>query len=140
MVKPNSLAYLSATFLLLTVSTLVSAHSSLHHTFLQCLTHHTKNCSTQLSDIVFANTNPKFPTVLQNYIRNARFNTSSTPKPLLIVTPLTESHVQAAVICAKPSTFNSKSEAEAMTTRVSRTSQRNILLSSSTCLTFAKSR
>ena len=101
MVKPNSLAYLSATFLLLTVSTLVSAHSSLHHTFLQCLTHHTKNCSTQLSDIVFANTNPKFPTVLQNYIRNARFNTSSTPKPLLIVTPLTESHVQAAVICAK---------------------------------------
>ena len=39
--------------------------------------------------------------MLENYIRNARFNTSSTPKPLLIVTPLVESHVQAAVICAK---------------------------------------
>ncbi|KAF7842383.1 berberine bridge enzyme-like 21 [Senna tora] len=42
-----------------------------------------------------------YPSVLQNYIRNARFNTSSTPKPSLIITPLYESHVQSTVICAK---------------------------------------
>ncbi|KAG5005855.1 hypothetical protein JHK85_024397 [Glycine max] len=105
--KPR-LAYLPAIFvLLLVVFTSVTAQSpgpessSLHDTFLQCLTKYTKNSSSQLSNIVFANTNPKFPTVLQNYIRNARFNTSSTPKPSLIVTPQKESHVQATVICAK---------------------------------------
>ncbi|ESW19444.1 hypothetical protein PHAVU_006G125700 [Phaseolus vulgaris] len=97
------LAYFSTTFLLLILFTLSSAQtpdSSIYDTFLQCLTQHT-NSSTQLSNIVFAQTNPSFPTVLQNYIRNARFNTSQTPKPLLIVTPLQESHVQGAVICAK---------------------------------------
>ncbi|XP_020230813.1 berberine bridge enzyme-like 21 [Cajanus cajan] len=104
MAKP-CFAYLSAAFLLLTVSTSLSAPSgppasSLYTTFLRCLGQHT-NSSTQLSNIVFDQTNPSFPSVLQNYIRNARFNTSSTRKPLLIVTPLTESHVQGAVICAK---------------------------------------
>ncbi|KAG4949004.1 hypothetical protein AAZX31_15G127100 [Glycine max] len=101
--KPR-LAYLSSTFLLLlvvTVFTSVSAQApespSLYNTFLQCLTKYTNNPS----NIVFANTNPKFPTILQNYIRNARFNTSSTRKPLLIVTPQQESHVQGTVICAK---------------------------------------
>ncbi|XP_019418689.1 PREDICTED: berberine bridge enzyme-like 21 [Lupinus angustifolius] len=57
--------------------------------------------STQLNNIVFSQTNPSFSTVLQNYIRNARFNTTSTSKPLIIVTPLQESHVQGTVICAK---------------------------------------
>ncbi|KAL2341571.1 hypothetical protein Fmac_009511 [Flemingia macrophylla] len=103
--KPCLAYYLSAVivFLLLTVSTSLSAPSpasSLYDTFLQCLTQHT-NSTAQLSSILFAPTNPTFPTVLENYIRNARFNTSSTRKPLLIVTPLTESHVQGAVICAK---------------------------------------
>ena len=107
--KPR-LAYLPAIFvLLLVVFTSVTAQSpgpessSLHDTFLQCLTKYTKNSSSQLSNIVFANTNPKFPTVLQNYIRNARFNTSSTPKPSLIVTPQKESHVQATFF--SPFTF-----------------------------------
>ncbi|XP_027932165.1 berberine bridge enzyme-like 21 [Vigna unguiculata] len=102
MAKP-CLAYFSAAFLLLLVFTLSSAQtpdSSIYDTFLRCLTQRT-NSSTQLSNIVFAQTNPSFPTVLQNYIRNARFNTSQTRKPLLIVTPLRESHVQGAVICAK---------------------------------------
>jgi len=101
MAKP-CLAYFSTAFLLLIVFTFSSAQtqdSSIYDTFLQCLTQHT-NSSTQLSNIVFAQTNPSFPTVLQNYIRNARFNTSQTRKPLLIVTPLQESHVQGAVICA----------------------------------------
>ncbi|QCD77396.1 CO dehydrogenase flavoprotein-like [Vigna unguiculata] len=97
------LVYLSAAFLLLTLSTSLAAPSSnpsLYDNFLRCLTQQTKS-STSLSNIVFAQNNPAFPTVLQNYIRNARFNNSQTLKPLLIVTPLQESHVQGAVICAK---------------------------------------
>ena len=92
-----------AVFFLLTLSTSLAAPSStssLYDSFLRCLTQQTKS-STPLSNIVFAQINPSFPTVLQNYIRNARFNTSQTQKPLLIVTPLQESHVQGAVICAK---------------------------------------
>ncbi|KAK7303592.1 hypothetical protein RJT34_14502 [Clitoria ternatea] len=103
MAKPICFLFL---LLLLRVSTSLAAptpqpDSSLYDTFLNCLTQHTTNSSTPLSKILFPPSNPSFPTVLQNYIRNARFNTTSTRKPSLIVTPLEESHVQGAVICAK---------------------------------------
>ncbi|XP_047172471.1 berberine bridge enzyme-like 21 [Vigna umbellata] len=97
------LVYLYGASLLLTLSTSLAAPSSnpsLYDNFLRCLTQQTKS-STPLSNIVFPQNNPAFPTVLENYIRNSRFNNSQTPKPLLIVTPLQESHVQGAVICAK---------------------------------------
>ncbi|KAJ1414377.1 FAD-binding, type 2 [Sesbania bispinosa] len=104
MAKPTSLSFLSATlFLFLSLSASLAApasDSSVYDTFLQCLTQHT-NSSSQLSKLVFSRTNPSFPTVLQNYIRNARFNTTSTPKPSIIVTPQQESHVQGTVLCAK---------------------------------------
>ncbi|KAE9591599.1 hypothetical protein Lal_00038823 [Lupinus albus] len=93
-------------FLLLTISAYSSfaqTPESVYEVFIQCLTQHTANSSssTQIKNIVFAQTNPSFTSVLQNYIRNSRFNTTSTSKPLIIVTPLQESHVQGAVICAK---------------------------------------
>ncbi|KAJ8448285.1 hypothetical protein Cgig2_025209 [Carnegiea gigantea] len=47
--------------------------------------------------------NPSFLRVLQTYVRDSRFNTSSTPKPLAIVAALDVSHVQATVLCAKSS-------------------------------------
>ncbi|XP_058764757.1 berberine bridge enzyme-like 21 [Vicia villosa] len=72
---------------------------SLYTTFLNCLKQN--NTDPSISNIVFPQTNPSFSTVLQNYIRNARFNTSSTSKPLIIVTPKQPSHVQSTVICAK---------------------------------------
>ncbi|KAA8514793.1 hypothetical protein F0562_017972 [Nyssa sinensis] len=36
-----------------------------------------------------------------SYIRNLRFNESTNRKPLLIITAIHESHIQAAIICAK---------------------------------------
>ncbi|RDX68797.1 Berberine bridge enzyme-like 21, partial [Mucuna pruriens] len=86
-------------FLVLNISASVAAptEESVYTPFLRCLTNYT---SDQVSNIVFAQTNASFSSVLQAYIRNARFNTTSTPKPLLVVTPLEEPHVQGAVICA----------------------------------------
>lgn len=61
----------------------------------------TKALPSQLSSIIYSQTNPSYTSVLRAYIRNARFNTTSTNKPLLIVTPTTESHISATVLCAK---------------------------------------
>ncbi|XP_021847496.2 berberine bridge enzyme-like 3 [Spinacia oleracea] len=78
----------------------VSASNSSIDNFLQCLPSRS-NPSHPISNAVYTPTNSSFLSVLQNYIRNSRFNTSTTPKPLAIVTPLDISHVQATVICAK---------------------------------------
>ena len=73
---------------------------SIYDKFVQCLSNHSSP-SLQASSIVYAQTNSSFTTVLQSYIRNPRFITSSTPKPLIIVTPTDESQVSAAVICSR---------------------------------------
>lgn len=82
------------------VCSLQAASDSVYDTFLKCLETNT-NQSDQVSNIVYSQTNGSYTMVLRNYMRNARFNTSSTRKPLLIVTPTHESHVSAAVVCAK---------------------------------------
>ncbi|KAK4270845.1 hypothetical protein QN277_019614 [Acacia crassicarpa] len=73
--------------------------------FVHCLTNHTDSPikGQASSNIWFVHTKNTsyYASILRAYIRNARFNASSTPKPLIILTPLQESHVQAAVICAK---------------------------------------
>ncbi|KAK7363245.1 hypothetical protein VNO77_05379 [Canavalia gladiata] len=102
MEKPSLLASPIFLFLLLNISASVAAPTaeSVYSPFFKCLSNYTK-FSDQVSNIVFAQNNVSFSAVLQAYIRNARFNTTSTPKPLLVVTPLQEPHVQGAVICAK---------------------------------------
>ncbi|XP_030441060.2 berberine bridge enzyme-like 19 [Syzygium oleosum] len=77
-----------------------AASDSAYDTFLRCLTNRTQP-SDHVSDIVYSQANSSFASVLVSYIRNSRFNSSSTRKPLVIVTPTREPHVQAAVLCSK---------------------------------------
>ncbi|CAJ2677977.1 unnamed protein product [Trifolium pratense] len=104
--KSSSLVHSSTTFLLLLlfVNVYVSEASptpeSVYTSFLDCLTNHT-NPSDQISNILFSQTNSSFSSILQAYIRNARLNKTSTPKPLLIITPMQQSHVQSTILCAK---------------------------------------
>ena len=84
----------------LNVSSIYATSDSIYNDFVQCLSHHSSP-SLQASSIVYVQTNSSFTTVLQSYIRNQRFNTSSTPKPLIIVTPTDESQVSTAVICSR---------------------------------------
>ncbi|KAK3432580.1 hypothetical protein EUGRSUZ_D00086, partial [Eucalyptus grandis] len=77
-----------------------ASSDSVYDTFIQCLAHRTQP-SDHISDIVYSQANSSFVNVLVSYIRNGHFNLLSTPKPLVIVTPTRESHVQAAVLCSK---------------------------------------
>ncbi|KAJ8448284.1 hypothetical protein Cgig2_025208 [Carnegiea gigantea] len=78
----------------------VGAANSPIGSFLQCLPTRS-NPSHPISNVTYTRSNPSFLSVLQTYIRDSRFNTSSTPKPLAIVTATDVSHVQATVLCAK---------------------------------------
>ncbi|XP_044509035.1 berberine bridge enzyme-like 8 isoform X1 [Mangifera indica] len=73
---------------------------SVHENFLHCLFNHSQT-SHPISPAIFTPQNTSFSSILQSYIRNLRFNSTSTPKPFLIITALHEFHVQVAVICAR---------------------------------------
>ncbi|XP_030468447.1 berberine bridge enzyme-like 19 [Syzygium oleosum] len=77
-----------------------AASDSVYDTFLRCLTNRTRP-SDHISDIVYSQANSAYADILEAYSRNRRFTLSSTRKPLVIVTPTRESHVQAAVLCSK---------------------------------------
>ncbi|TQD86655.1 hypothetical protein C1H46_027781 [Malus baccata] len=67
--------------------------------FLRCLPKQSQP-TYQIFEAIYTRDNTSFQSVLQHYIRNRRFSTPTTPKPLAIVTAKHESHVQATVICA----------------------------------------
>ncbi|CAI0545659.1 unnamed protein product [Linum tenue] len=65
--------------------------------FLQCLEFHDSN----ITSIVYTRANSSFSSLLESSIRNPRFDTSATPKPLLIFTPRQISHIQSAIRCSR---------------------------------------
>ncbi|KAL5773895.1 hypothetical protein ACOSP7_011452 [Xanthoceras sorbifolium] len=71
--------------------------------FLQCLSNHTQPSNPIYESIYTPKYNSSFQSVLTAYVKNRRFLTAETPKPLAIVAAKHESHVQATVICAKGS-------------------------------------
>ncbi|KAL0310490.1 UNVERIFIED_CONTAM: Berberine bridge enzyme-like 19 [Sesamum angustifolium] len=68
--------------------------------FLKCLSI-CKIPPQQLANITYTPKSTNYTSVLQDYIRNSRFNTSTNPKPTLILTPFLDSQVQDIVTCAK---------------------------------------
>ncbi|KAK9074863.1 hypothetical protein SSX86_003182 [Deinandra increscens subsp. villosa] len=72
---------------------------SVYDTFLECMSN--RNSSDHVSSVIYNPNNSSYISTLQAYIRNKRFNTSSTPKPVIIVTPLHETHVQSTIVCSK---------------------------------------
>ncbi|XP_074310299.1 berberine bridge enzyme-like 8 [Silene latifolia] len=73
-----------------------SQYYSIEDRLAKCLSNHAIP-----SSLIFEQGNSSFSSVLQSYIRNLRFNTSTTRKPLLIVTAKHVSHIQASIFCAK---------------------------------------
>ncbi|KAI3833297.1 hypothetical protein MKW98_006396 [Papaver atlanticum] len=86
----------SVIFSFLFISFSFGTSSSVHGGFLHCLSHHSKT-----SIPVYTSNNSNYSSILESTISNLRFNSCTTRKPNLIITPLCESHVQAAVICSR---------------------------------------
>ncbi|KAJ4970227.1 hypothetical protein NE237_003326 [Protea cynaroides] len=85
-------------FLLFSVSW-ASSHHDVHENLLQCFI--SQYSSIPISQVVYTQNNSSYLAILDSTIQNPRFSTPTTPKPQLIITPLTESHVQVAVSCSR---------------------------------------
>ncbi|KAM7485278.1 hypothetical protein LguiA_001287 [Lonicera macranthoides] len=68
-----------------------------HGDFLQCLNNH----STSISQVIYTPKNSSYSSILNSAIYNQRFTSPNTPKPMLIVTPVHESQIQAVIYCSK---------------------------------------
>ncbi|TXG48197.1 hypothetical protein EZV62_027491 [Acer yangbiense] len=77
-----------------------SLPETVHENFLQCLTLNSDN-STSISKVIYTQNNSSYSSILEFSIQNLRFSTSTTPKPLVIVTPLQVSHIQASISCSQ---------------------------------------
>ncbi|EYU19100.1 hypothetical protein ABFS82_13G182900 [Erythranthe guttata] len=95
-------SFFLAIFLLLVVSpsSAISSNSSSYEGFIQCLKIKS-DPSSPISAVLYDENNSSYSSVLETYIRNLRFNESTTPKPRLIITAKHVSHIQAAIVCAK---------------------------------------
>ncbi|KAL3509497.1 hypothetical protein ACH5RR_028898 [Cinchona calisaya] len=86
--------------LLLTFSSIAFASNKPdEEAFLRCLLKHSDD--TTISSIIYTPKNSTFSSVLDFYIQNSRYLNPETPKPKVILTPTTESHIQTAIYCGK---------------------------------------
>ncbi|KAL9382904.1 hypothetical protein Peur_023230 [Populus x canadensis] len=90
-------------FLLFSFLWSASAHT--HEDFLQCLSLYSED-SNSFSKLVYTPNNSSYLHVLQGSIQNSRFNTTATPKPPVIVTPMNVSHIQATIFCSQKHGMN----------------------------------
>ncbi|XP_012481629.1 tetrahydroberberine oxidase [Gossypium raimondii] len=92
---------LSLLFIVVCSLSWVSASANSHDDFLECLYSYHPNESSSITQVIYTETNSSYLALLNSSIRNLRFSTPNTPKPLVIVTPLNISHVQATIYCSK---------------------------------------
>ncbi|XP_050368819.1 berberine bridge enzyme-like 4 [Argentina anserina] len=98
--------------LLLSILTLILSFSISRTTcdpilndFVHCLANHSQYSTSPIPEAIFTYQNNSFQSALLAYIRNRRYSTPTTPKPLAIVAAKHESHVQSTVICARQHGF-----------------------------------
>ncbi|XP_022738799.1 berberine bridge enzyme-like 18 [Durio zibethinus] len=73
--------------------------NSAHEDFLHCLS--LRSNDPTISKVIYTRNNSSFSSVLDSTIRNLRFSTPDTPKPLVIVTPVNTSHIVATIYCSR---------------------------------------
>ncbi|EMS50470.1 Reticuline oxidase-like protein [Triticum urartu] len=101
MARSSSLVLVAFALLCCYAST-VSSQGNSSDGFLSCLT------ASIPRQLVFTPSSPSFTPLLKSSIRNPKFFTPSTVRPLYIITPTNASHVQAAVLCGRRSGLRSR--------------------------------
>ncbi|KAI3960465.1 hypothetical protein MKW98_002964 [Papaver atlanticum] len=91
----NSLPLVSLLISFFVLSTLHAAASS-HGDFLNCITLHSNSRIP-----IYTPKDSSYSSILRSTAECLRFNSSTTLKPFLIVTPLKESHIPTVVICSR---------------------------------------
>ncbi|KAK3430540.1 hypothetical protein EUGRSUZ_D01617, partial [Eucalyptus grandis] len=92
---------LSQVFLLLvSSSSWTSVAFTIQQTFFHCLSTNSMN-SVALSSYYTPNNISSFTSILNSTANNLRYLLPTVPKPVIIFTPLSDAHVQAAVLCSK---------------------------------------
>lgn len=86
-------------FLVLFSTFYLSSSAAKTDDFLNCLGK--SSDSTTISKLIYTPANSTFDAALIYSINNLRFAQASTPKPLVIVTPTTESQIQNVIYCCK---------------------------------------
>ncbi|KAL2474830.1 FAD-binding Berberine family protein [Abeliophyllum distichum] len=71
-----------------------------HDDFLQCMSLQSNNYSS-ISNIIYTPKNSSYLSILNFSIQNLRFESVTTPKPLVIITPVHESQIPPVIYCAK---------------------------------------
>ncbi|XP_027156787.1 berberine bridge enzyme-like 24 [Coffea eugenioides] len=87
-------------FLLLCSISWASASHPSRGDFVQCLLNYTDSPS-YFAKAIYTQNSSSFTSVLDQYIHNLRFLLPEVPKPLVIITALTENQIQTAIFCSK---------------------------------------
>ncbi|KAL1292535.1 berberine bridge enzyme-like 26 [Arachis hypogaea] len=94
------MGYGAALFLLLAFITTPADSALLAKSFRDCMA--TTFGSESIETILLTSSSSQYPQALQSFQQNPRWlNSSSSTKPLAILTPLHQSHIQVAILCAK---------------------------------------
>ncbi|KAK1402884.1 Berberine bridge enzyme [Heracleum sosnowskyi] len=89
-------------FLLLLLSLVTSQNpSNSYQQFFECLARYSPPSASSISQVLYTPQNASYDSVLYSSIRNLRYATSTTPKPLAIVTPMQDSQIQTLIYCSK---------------------------------------
>ncbi|KAL5699182.1 cinnamyl-alcohol dehydrogenase [Ranunculus cassubicifolius] len=79
----------------------MSSSDSFSESFIHCLSNNYNSTSASITEILHPQNESSYSSVLEYSTQNLRFISPTTPKPKFIITPLHESHIQAAIICCK---------------------------------------
>ncbi|KAJ4916923.1 FAD-binding Berberine family protein [Raphanus sativus] len=100
--KSPTIKTLIISVFLFTIPTSLASPPTVDNVFKQCLIDFKpSNPNSPIQNFTYTPQNPKFLTILNNYVRNLRYFNNTTRKPITIVAAADVTHIQATITCSK---------------------------------------